>query len=97
MQLYNSFNELASSQTTSPLVSDMSVFNALSNADKKKVKTLIDDVLKKTGDCVRDLMKYSATSTGGNTNDDVVEIAMLLNEHMGSFYNEPAVKAALNK
>ena len=45
MQTYNNFNELASAQTASPLVSDMSVFNAINTPVIKRVTAELDGAI----------------------------------------------------
>jgi len=49
MNTYNSFNELATAQETSPLVSDMSVFNAVTSKEVADYYNAYDDALKAMG------------------------------------------------
>jgi len=59
MQTYNSFNELASAQSASPLVSDMSVFNGGYYDSGAKSPTWYEDV----DDIVEDYVQGTITES----------------------------------
>ena len=79
MQNYNSFNELASAQSTSPLVSAMSVFNEVTPAEYETVNTTLQRILEDLDTCSV-VFDYSHDPAHKSINASLIKAFAIVND-----------------